>query len=93
MLSDTLFDGVQEIQDYRKRYPDIYNPLKTRLDALVTEMDAIRKLLDFPPDLFPLKSVGGIAAAGLERIPEPARCPDCGEPGYIRGHMGCQYPS
>lgn len=21
------------------------------------------------------------------------RCPDCGEVGYVRGHMGCQYPS
>ncbi len=20
-------------------------------------------------------------------------CPDCGEPGEIRGHMGCQYPA
>lgn len=20
------------------------------------------------------------------------RCPDCGEPGEFKGHMGCQYP-
>ncbi len=57
MLSDTLFDGVQEIQDYRDRYPEMYGVLRVRLDALVAEMDSIRKLLDFPPDLFPLRSV------------------------------------
>ena len=21
------------------------------------------------------------------------RCPDCGEPGEVRGHMTCQYPT
>ena len=51
MLSDTLFDSVEEINDYRRRYPEIYNQYAQRLDNLTVEMTAIRKLLDFPSDL------------------------------------------
>lgn len=56
MLSDTLFDSVQEINDYRSRYPDIYDQYRQRLDDLVAEMSAIQKLLDFPGDLFAVKT-------------------------------------
>ena len=56
MLSDTLFDSVQEINEYRRRYPDIYDQYQQRLNDLVAEMTAIQKLLDFPGDLSVVKT-------------------------------------
>lgn len=28
----------------------------------------------------------------IEEWTAPNRCPDCGDPGEIKGHMTCQYP-
>jgi len=49
MISDTLSKAAHEIREYQENIPGAYNSIKDRLDALLTEMDAIRVILDTPP--------------------------------------------
>ena len=52
MISDVLSEAVTDIRDYLTRMPDVYppgDPVTVRITALVTEMDAVRQVLDTPP--------------------------------------------
>ena len=49
MLSDTLFDAVQEIRWYQREYPQLYDHLRSDIERVVQAMDALRRLLDTPP--------------------------------------------
>jgi hypothetical protein len=55
MISDVLFDAIEEIRRYRtdpvfaESYAD--PELSARLDRLVADMDAMRAFLDTPPDV------------------------------------------
>lgn len=49
MVSDTLSDAAAEIRDYLRLSPEVYAPIKDRLQKLLREMDAIRIKLDIPP--------------------------------------------
>jgi hypothetical protein len=50
MVSDVLFEAAEEIRDYQKRMPDVYEPWRSKLDALLAQMDAIRIEFDTPPE-------------------------------------------
>lgn len=49
MISDTLSDAMAAISRYRQVYPDIYDRLASDLDALVNQMETLRRQLDQPP--------------------------------------------
>jgi hypothetical protein len=52
MVSDVLFDAVEGLRHYLKSptYKDTYiGTTRKRIEALVTEMDALRTELDTPP--------------------------------------------
>ncbi len=48
MISDVLFEAIEEIHRYEREMPDIYGAedVKPHIDALVTKMDEVRKILD-----------------------------------------------
>lgn len=49
MISDTLFEAARDIRRYMVEFPAAYADRAERLEALLTEMDAIRIELDTPP--------------------------------------------
>ena len=54
MISDTLFECVCEIRQYLESevYSDIYTgKMRSRIETLVAEAEAIRVLLDTPPSV------------------------------------------
>jgi hypothetical protein len=48
-ISDVLFEAHDGISDYLVRVPERYEDVRERLERLLAEMDAIRKILDTPP--------------------------------------------
>ena len=58
MISDTLFEAVEEIKRYRRDMPDVYGDaeVSAEIDAVVEAMDALRAKLDAPPTAEELKS-------------------------------------
>ncbi len=48
MISDVLFEAIENIRHYEREMPDIYGTpdVKPHLDDLVARMDEVRKLLD-----------------------------------------------
>lgn len=53
MISDTLSDAVAEIREYLDHdgpFASCYQgPVRERIERLVEEMDAVRRVLDTPP--------------------------------------------
>lgn len=49
MISDILSEASAEIRRYQTEQPSVYRRWQQRLDALTTEMDALRAELDTPP--------------------------------------------
>jgi hypothetical protein len=49
MISDTLFEAIEEIRDYQESFPDCYGEIGVELDILVTVMGVMRTVLDIPP--------------------------------------------
>ena len=51
MLSDVLFEAIDQIRDYQKRMPDVYDANRVGIDATVEVMDALREFYDrLPPE-------------------------------------------
>jgi hypothetical protein len=51
MISDVLWEAIEEIREYQAKFPDAYGgELEPRLDKLVADMDAKRIELDTDPD-------------------------------------------
>ncbi|WP_156948864.1 hypothetical protein [Bradyrhizobium sp. WSM1417] len=50
MISDTLHDAAEEIRQYLKELPDAYADTAPLIVDLLAKMDAVRTLLDLPPD-------------------------------------------
>lgn len=48
MLSDVLHDAVTEIRDWQNKMPEQYDNIKEWVDAVVKEMEALRRYLDLP---------------------------------------------
>ena len=52
MVSDVLFEAVEGLRYYLKQptFKDVYTgKFRTRIEKLVTEMEAMRVVLDTPP--------------------------------------------
>jgi len=48
MLSDTLSDAIHEIRRYQNEMPEQYADIREWVDAVVQEMEALRRYLDLP---------------------------------------------
>jgi hypothetical protein len=46
MISDVLFDAVEDIRTYQHDYPECYADIQAKIDVVVAEMDALRAYLD-----------------------------------------------
>jgi hypothetical protein len=49
MISDTLSDAVNEIEEYQHRQPKVYGKWQVHIWKVTTVMDALRIWLDCPP--------------------------------------------
>lgn len=50
MISDVLFDALEEIKDYQRRMPEAYSPLRDQIEPVKAAMRRLLNLLDGPPD-------------------------------------------
>lgn len=48
-VSDVLYETAEEIREYMREMPDAYEPMKARLNRLLSNMDRIRAELDQAP--------------------------------------------
>jgi len=48
-ISDTLSDAAFDIRAMLANQPAMYEPVRGRIEALLTEMDSLRAVLDTPP--------------------------------------------
>ncbi len=48
MISDVLFDAMEDIRRYQREMPDVYGAadVKPHIDELIGKMDEVRKVLD-----------------------------------------------
>jgi hypothetical protein len=49
MLSDVLFDAIQEIHRYQQEMPDIYEKDRAEIEKVIEAMDTLRVYYDTPP--------------------------------------------
>ena len=50
MISDVLFEAVQEIERYEAECPESYGDIKEEIAAVKNSMRALQQKLDTPPD-------------------------------------------
>ena len=48
MISDTLFNAIQEIRQYQKELPLVYGEIKDDIDKVTEVMEAMQLKLDDP---------------------------------------------
>jgi len=48
MISDTLCEAIQEIEEYQKRLPEFYDGIKEDIEVVKDVMDSLRERLDEP---------------------------------------------
>jgi hypothetical protein len=48
MISDVLFDAIEEIRRYQKEFPKCYNSLQLEIARVILVMDELRAKLDNP---------------------------------------------
>lgn len=53
MLSDVLFDAIQEIEEYQRDYPDYYDDNKTHIEVVKKVMASLMNILDEVPGSYP----------------------------------------
>lgn len=51
MISDVLFEAVEQIEEYQKAMPQCYDSIKDRIDKVKGEMKELQIFLDTPPSL------------------------------------------
>jgi hypothetical protein len=54
MVSDILFDAIEDIKDYKRKMPEIYiknKEISKRLNATIKVMREMQQYLDKPPEL------------------------------------------
>jgi len=49
MISDVLFEAVEEIRRYQREFPHSYDDLKLEIARVIIVMDELRFKLDTPP--------------------------------------------
>lgn len=55
-ISDTLSDAAGEIRSHLYDHPRMYEAFRPQIEALLSEMDRARVLLDTPPNVGPADS-------------------------------------
>ena len=68
MISDVLFDAVEEIRRYQRDMPDAYESMQAEIDAVTTAMDLLRARLDAPP---PSGAAGSDVARDAKALRRP----------------------
>ncbi len=53
MISDTLFDAIDEIETYQMKYPECYGELKDDIEVVKKVMSGLQERLDQPPCEYP----------------------------------------
>jgi len=53
MLSDVLFDAIEEIEHYQAEFADIYDELKPDIERVKSEMRSLQHKLDASPNTPP----------------------------------------
>jgi len=48
MLSDVLFEAMQDIEFYQEAYPDLYDQYREELEVIKNLMDMLRMKIDRP---------------------------------------------
>ena len=48
MLSDVLFEAMQDIEFYQEAYPDLYDQCREELEVIKNLMDMLRMKIDRP---------------------------------------------
>jgi hypothetical protein len=48
-ISDVLYESAEEIREYMREQPEMYEFMKARLQRLLGSMDRLRAELDTPP--------------------------------------------
>lgn len=51
MISDILFEAIEEIRTYQRDMPGYYDDMKNRIDAVLEQMESLQRELDAPPAL------------------------------------------
>lgn len=51
MLSEILFDTVEEIERYQRIYPHIYNRVEQDIEEIKTRIRALQSKLNAPPQM------------------------------------------
>jgi hypothetical protein len=64
MISDILFQAIDDIRRFQKDMPETYDNLKPQIDALLRQMDRLREYMDTPP----FRAADGINWEALVRI-------------------------
>ncbi len=52
MISDVLFEAIDDIRSYQADMPQVYDGLSEWINRVVAEMKALQDHLDFPPEIF-----------------------------------------
>lgn len=48
MISDVLFDAIQEIERYQAEMPDSYDSIRAEIDEVIGKMRELQRRLDNP---------------------------------------------
>lgn len=83
-ISDTLFEAIEELKGDLSSNPAMYRDVRPQIEALLTEMDRVRVLLDTPPFGDPDGSASADAGRSASS-PHPHRSP---RPGRVRPKRG-----
>ena len=49
MISDVLFEALQEIERYQREMPDVYSDMAADIERVKVEMQTLQRRLDTPP--------------------------------------------
>jgi len=52
MLSDMLFDAIQDMVFYQEEYPQLYDAYREEIETLKSLMKQLQIQLDCPPGMF-----------------------------------------
>jgi len=49
MMSDVLFDAIRDIEEYEKKFPDVYGQMKNQIARVKEAMRELQRELDRMP--------------------------------------------
>jgi hypothetical protein len=72
MLSDTLFEAIEEIEMYEKNYPQVYGGIKDEIAEVKAVMRKLQRKLDTPPSFRQVEATKGGTAANAKKAKKSA---------------------